>query len=239
MHRAMLGLLLRVLPLALLVGLADHALGPRIHERYQRVYEHVSGECRAIRKTPGFEHSTLCAEDRFGRSAFDVLKEAEAELARAKGYTAHDDDEAARASVDRALTLAHEIDLRPTFIGALVGARIVRGVLDFAEASPTVIDPRTAAARCELWVLAHPLTGERLARTWDLVREDDLGLVAEAWRADRAIDEDLRLSEAERAILAGDRGRCDRAAPRGLGPVYCARGGEIVTTARRLAKLRG
>jgi hypothetical protein len=63
--------------------------------------------------------------------------------------------------------------------------------------------------------------------------------VSEAWRADRAIDEELRLSEAERAILAGDRGRCDRAAPRGLGAVYCSRGSEIVTTARRVAKLRG
>jgi hypothetical protein len=242
MHASVLIVLRFGVALLVLFGLGAQALSGYADRRFAAVEERVHAQCRAFRKTPGQETATICADDPFAPSGVADWKAAEGHVKDVRALLARGESAGAQAHAEAALQVAAHLDARRRLVGALLAAKIVNEVLDAAEAHPVELGPRALASQVRVWAAEHPLEAVRLDRLYEASRQPERSRlpapVVKLFIAEWIDREDVKLTEMQRALLADDLPRCERAAQSPLDALLCTKMLDVVRTGRRTAALR-
>jgi hypothetical protein len=236
-----------IAPLLLLAGLVFGActVSRGAHARFEAERARVDAACRAYRAAR--PDANVCRDDPYARRVIPAYQQGRARLADARHRLDAGDTDAAAAVLRHVFDDATRMDGSGTFIASCASASLVNEGLDLLERAPLGPDDRREiASHALLRSAAHPYEGERLTHLWLLSREDFLprGPIGEALLADAMLEEDVVLAEMDRAVLAGDVGRCERAAlgRRGLratqGITLCEKAAEVARTGKRLQATR-
>lgn len=233
-----------VTPLLALVGLVISARCAWFaDERYAAASARASAGCRAYRRAPRHVDADVCREDNYRRPTIGMFKEATAALARARAASARGDRAYEIGELTWALDLADEADRRATVIDEIVAARIVADALDLINKDRLPPHVRLQLfAHVQLSSARAPLESMRVHRDWLLVREPPMrGVLGRFLAAEAVADNDVTLSEMERALVAGDLARCEAASqaqsrvlPSGVDALMCPKLARVVETGARL-----
>jgi hypothetical protein len=228
------------------LGAGAHAFSAAVDSRYDAGVARARAACEAYRGDGRHADAAICREDSFAVPPTRVYEDARAALASSRAAFARGDTIFGPAELARALDGADRLDRRGGLVQVMFAAEIVDEALDLLDAARVGPEARLAAlAHVRLSSAEAPLEGERAHRLWLYTRFDvsagplDRAMVADAMNAD-----DVELAEMNRALVAGDRARCDAAVALRRGPyrsgidaVLCEKMGRVVATGKRLDRV--
>ncbi|MCE9580515.1 MAG: hypothetical protein K8W52_45770 [Deltaproteobacteria bacterium] len=166
--------------------------------------------CLEAQRQPGNQDAAVCQPATRHSGAIAQVTSARALLDDARAALATGDPTGARRALERALSTARELPRRERLLGGLLGASVVRDVLDLLDAEPAAFDRATRRellAQAEVADVGAVIAADHAQWLWMYAQPD----TADADALVAGLDGDgVVLAGMTRALTQGDLAACQR-----------------------------